>query len=110
VDDTIQWTCLGPGSVLITGSVQYAFSYHSIDGSVTTASPVAFQNLNSLVVGSPNSYREFIYGPNSTDPQIDQIWIWRTVAGGSTLFLLDTIPNPAIGTAESWSYFDFLPD
>ena len=109
-DGTITWTNVGPGSVIITGSVEYAFSYHSIDGSVTTASPLVLQNVNSAVVGTSGAYRAVLSGPNSVDPQIDQIWLWRTVQGGSVLLLLDTIPNPAIGVAANWSYTDFLPD
>jgi hypothetical protein len=109
-DNTITWTNVGPGSVLITGDVQYAFSLHSIDGSVTTASPVTYQNVNSAVVGAVGAYRAVLSGATSSDSQIDQIWIWRTVQGGSILLLLATIPNPSVGTLGTWAYTDYLPD
>ena len=109
-DGDINWVCIGPGGVIISGAVQYAYSLHSVDGSVTTASPIAPQNINTNVVGSSGNFRATVTGVNSTDPQIDQIWIWRTVQGGSTLFFLASIPNPDVGTLAGWSYTDFLPD
>lgn len=109
-DGDISWLCLGPGTVIISSAVQYAYSLHSVDGSVTTASPVASQNINTNVVGSSGNFRSTISGVNSTDPQIDQIWIWRTVQGGSTLFFLASIPNPDVGGLAGWTYTDYLPD
>ena len=109
-DGTITWINVGPGSVLITGNVQYAYSLHSIDGSVTTASPIVLQNVNTSVVGPAGAYRALLYGPNSTDSQIDQIWLWRTVQGGSVLVFLDALPNPSVGASATWIYTDYLPD
>lgn len=109
-DGTITWTCVGSGNVVITGNVQYAYSYHSIDGSVTTASPVVNQTFGTQVLGPARGYLAKLFGPSPSDPQIDQIWIWRTVQGGSQLFFLDAIPNPIVGTASTWTYTDFLPD
>lgn len=109
-DGTITWTNVGPGSVIITGNVQYAFSLHSIDNSVTTASPLAYQNVNSAVVGAAGAYRAVLSGPNSLDSQIDQIWLWRTAQGENLLLLLAIIPNPRIGVEANWAYTDYLPD
>jgi hypothetical protein len=49
-------------------------------------------------------------GPNTTDPQCDEIWIWRRPQAGATLILLDTIPNPSIGAAATWTYRDVSTD
>jgi hypothetical protein len=105
-DGAYTWVCLGPATLLTAGTVQYAYSYHSIDGSVTTASPVSYV-LNS-VAGSPGLFELQIIVPTSSNPQIDQIWLWRTVGGGSTLFYLDQVPNnPNNGQII---YIDDIPD
>lgn len=109
-DGNCTWVNVGPGTILVTGEVQYAYSYHSVDGSVSTASPLTYQNLASAIVGSQASYRAALSGATIADDQVDQIWLWRTVQGGSTLLLLTTIPNPSVGTATTWSYTDYLPD
>ena len=109
-DGTITWTCLGPGTVLITGQVQYAYSWHSIDGSVTTASPIVSQNFTTDVVGPPNNGLAILSGTFPTDKQIDAVWIWRTVQGGGVMFFDASIPNPTPGTASNWYFEDFIPD
>jgi hypothetical protein len=109
-DGSITWQNVGIGNIVFTGSVQYAFSYHAIDGSVSTASPTVSQNFNSQVFGPPSEYRAKLFGPTINDPQIDQIWIWRTTQGGGLFLFLDAVPNPAVGTATTWQYTDFLPD
>ena len=109
-DADIVWQNVGIGNIVFTGAVQYAFSYHSVDGSVSTASPTVSQNFNSQVFGPPSEYRAKLFGPTISDPQIDQIWIWRTTQGGGLFLFLDAVPNPAVGTAATWKYTDFLPD
>lgn len=109
-DGSITWQNVGIGNIVFTGAVQYAFSYHSIDGSVSTASPTISQNFNSQVFGPPSEFRAKLFGPTIADPQIDQIWIWRTTQGGGLFLFLDAVPNPAVGTAATWQYTDFLPD
>jgi hypothetical protein len=49
-----------------------------------------------------------IQGSGSGDPQVDVIYLWRTVQGGSVLFYLDQIPNP--GAGKTWVYTDTTPD
>lgn len=100
-DGGLTWTCLGPGYVITTASIQYAFSIHGVDGSVSTASP-------TTTIQGP------ILGPNITAaadapidcltincilpsfPNVDatdQIWIWRTPQGQlGTLILEDQMP------------------
>lgn len=134
-DGTITWKCLGPGVQLTTAAVQYAFSTHGIDGSVCTASPVV--TLPSGVLGPALSsnlpYAEITGNLASTlrasggrfsgnaiigrgfnynvplDPQIDQIWIWRTPQGQSTLILEDQIPSD--GLTNTFTYNELgIPD
>lgn len=107
-DGDITWLNVGPGTQLATDVMQYAYSYHCIDGSVSTASPLATTSVG--ILGPPNSFEVVLTGFNSSDPQCDQIWIWRTAQGGSTLLLLDQIPNPKIGGSAVWTYNDILPD
>ena len=90
-DGTITWVCLGPGAVLWSGPFGYAYSFHSIDGSVSTASPVSLV-LNGGI-GPAGGYQMELRGAISTDLQVDQVWIWRTAQNGATLILLDIIPN-----------------
>ena len=109
-DNDITWTCLGPGTVLITGAVKYGYSWHSIDGSVTSSSPLVVQNFTTAVVGPPNNGLAILSGTFPTDPQIDAVWIWKTVQGGGVLFFDAAIPNPTPGTASNWFFEDFVPD
>lgn len=107
IDGTALWICLGPGKVITTQSVQYAFSTHAVDGSVSTASPVTI--INGDVLGPVVGPYIAISGTFTPDPQIDQIWIWRTVQGGSTLFLEDEIPSD--GLSGSFTYDEYgIPD
>lgn len=109
-DGNITWMNVGTGNIVFTGSVQYAYSYHSVDKSVSTASPTVSQNFNTQVFGPPGQFRAQLFGPTIADPQIDQIWVWRTTQGGGVFLFLDAVPNPSVGTASTWSYTDFLPD
>jgi len=109
-DNDVVWQCCGPGTVISTGAYQWAYSYHGLDGSVTTASPIG--QINTGILGTSAGLSITVSGPGTTDPQCDQIWIWRTVQGGSQLFFDTAIPNPGAGTtnAMSWFYTDTLPD
>jgi len=111
-DNTITWTCLGPGVTLISGSVYYAYSWVSTDGSVTTSSPFVVQNNQTAVLGPANGARAILSGSFPDDPQITQAWLWRSVQGGSSssLFFDSAIPNPTPGTASNWAFTDVLPD
>lgn len=108
-DGALTWTCVGPGSVVLSGALQYAFSYHCVDGSVTTASPVAILSTNTYVLGAANSYFCYIACPTTADPQIDQIWIWRTAQGQSTLVQLAQVQNSP-GAVTRVAFQDSVPD
>lgn len=105
-DGGITWVMAGPGYVVNTGAYQYAYSYHGFNGGVSTASPLATVSANTLSASS--TYTASLAGNKSTDQQVDEIWIWRTVQGGSILLLLDTIPVP--GGFSPWTYVDNTPD
>jgi hypothetical protein len=109
-DGTVSWTCLGPGVQLTTASVQYSYSTHALDGSVSTAAPVAtiIGGIFGAVQTGTTPYIQ-ITGAWSADTQIDQLWIWRTPQGQSTLVLEDQIPSD--GLAGTFSYNDLgIPD
>lgn len=109
-DGTLTWTCIGSGAVLLTDTVEYAYSWHYITGQVTTASPISVLNANGAVLGPANNTYATLVGPTNGDPGMDQIWIWRTAQGGSSLLLLAKVPNPSPGTATTWHYTDGSPD
>jgi hypothetical protein len=110
-DGALTWTCVGPGVKLTTASISYAFSTHAIDGSVSTASlPVMIQG---GILGAPNPTGALQYiqiaGGFQGDTQIDQLWIWRTPQGQSTLILEDQIPTDTLGA--SLLYYELgIPD
>ena len=94
-DGALTWTCVGPGAIITTAPVEYSFSLHSLDGSVSTASPLVVVPTGTIGTAVAK-YSIFQYwqlaGTFAPDVQYDQIWIWRTVQGGSVLFLEDQIP------------------
>lgn len=110
-DGALTWTCVGPGVKLTTAAVSYAFSTHSIDGSVSTASlPVT---IPGGILGPANTsglqpYLEILDGFDS-DTQIDQIWIWRTAQGQATLILEDQTPTDTLGTSLDYGELG-IPD
>ena len=112
IDGGLTWTCLGPGSILTTNNWNWGFSTHGIDGSVSTSSPIA--TVYGPIVGpAVTSFTDTdlltLTGTFVTDDQIDQLWVWRSVQGGSTatLFLEDQIPSDS-GT---FSYSELgIPD
>lgn len=78
----------------------------SQSGGVSTASPLF------IITGANAGAVNTISGIGSTDPQVDTITIWRTLDGGSSLFLLTEIaaPQPIGGIAQPWHFNDFLAD
>ena len=109
-DGALTWTCVGPGVVWTTVSISYSFSTHAIDGSVSTASlPVTIQG---GILGKASSSYLSLNGTFQPDTQIDQIWIWRTPQGQSTLILEDQIPiDLYLYGASSFTYGELgIPD
>lgn len=105
-DNNVTWINLGPGTQLANGTVQYAYSYHCIDGTVTTASDTVYVLYGAL--GPAGGLMRQVTVKGTTNLQVDQIWIWRTAQGQSTLVYCDAIPNP--GTASNVVYNDIISD
>lgn len=115
-DGALTWICAGPGTVLRAGTVQYGFSFHMIDGSVTNSSPVNATVVNGVLGDNVLGYAMQVVGPNPADAgivgdltQIDQVWVWRTVVGGSLLINLAQFPVDDVNSG-TWSYLDVLDD
>lgn len=102
IDGPLTWTCLGPGTIVSGSQATYGCSLHGIDGSVSTSSstvtikgyilgptqanPPANPSLSITIKGIQN------YGISGDASGVDQIWIWRTAQGQSTLIMEDQIP------------------
>ena len=104
-DGGLNWFCLGAGIVLTTASIQYAFSTVAIDGSVSTADPVATINGPILGVSMPpvTGYIT-IAGNFKQDTQLAALNIWRTPQGQSVLILEDQIPIDLFYAGSSFTY------
>jgi len=84
---------------LIAPQVSYSWVYvykNSITGHISTASPP----VTLITQKIPGSV--LLSGPGSTDPQVDQIELYRTQDGGSSYFLVGAIAN----TLPTWSTND----
>lgn len=108
-DGGLTWKCIstnGSGVSLTFQTLQYAYSLHAVDGSLSTASPVGI--VFGGILGTPPAVLDPTLTISATSPglfidqQIDQIWIWRTAQGQPTLILEDQIP--ADGLTNSFSY------
>lgn len=109
IDGGLTWVCIstgGSGVSLSYQTLQYSYSLHGVDGSLSTAAPLGF--VYGGVLGSTPA----VLAPTLTisatsagmfaDTQIDQVWIWRTAQGQPTLVLEDQIP--ADGLTDSFTY------
>jgi len=102
-DNTATWLNNGPYSAGNTTAWYWAYSgLNSITGEITNPSP-----LSQPVVLAPNMH-PVIQGSGMPNPPYDSIVLWRTAAGGSTLYYVDQFPNP--GTGQTWIYTDTTPD
>lgn len=108
-DGGLTWVCIsigGSGVALTYKTLQYSYSLHGVDGSLSTAAPVAI--VYGGVLGTTPAVLDptLIVAATSagmfSDQQIDQVWIWRTAQGEPTLVLEDQIP--ADGLTNSFSY------
>lgn len=97
------WLNIGAYAPASTAPTSWVYAYgNSVTGHVGTASGESANVL--LLVGN----QALVSGFGSADPQVDTIWIFRTVQGGSIPLLLDTIHNP--GGGIPWTYTDTIPD
>ena len=96
------WQNTGPYSVPSSAAVVYGYEY--MDSSVPDLSNMSPRSAPILVIqGNEVS----LQGDGSTQANVDKVVIFRTAQGGSTLFYLDTIPNP--GNVK-WTYIDTKAD
>lgn len=101
--DGLTWLNNGAFAPATTAPWIFAYSYgNSITGHSGTSSPES--NPISVSVGD----QVVVQGLGSGDPQVDTIFLWRTVQGGSVLLYLDAIPNP--GAGQTWIYTNTTPD
>lgn len=100
-DAAITWTNRGPYNPLAFQGWKYGYSYHCVDGSVSSMSPLS---VNTSAVGAQTR----ITGRYSADHQVDSVWIFRTTDGGATPLFLFSIPNNPFGT--NWQVTDNWPD
>jgi hypothetical protein len=108
-DGGLTWVCIstgGSGVALTYQTVQYSYSLHGVDGSLSTAAPLAIVYGGVLgttpAVLTPTLLVAATSAGMFADTQIDSIWIWRTAQGQPTLVLEDQIP--ADGLTNSFSY------
>jgi hypothetical protein len=109
VDGGLTWVCIsvgGSGVALTYQTLQYSYSLHGVDGSLSTAAPVAIVYGGVLgttpAVLSPTLIVAATTPGMFADTQFDQVWIWRTAQGQPTLVLEDQIPTD--GLTNSFSY------
>lgn len=107
-DTSYTWTNAGPAQQLSAGTYQYSYSYHCIDGSVTTAAPLSY--IVNPVIGIAGLYKGWLEFNIPNISQIDAIWLWRTAGGQQTLVFLDSIQRPPSTSLTNISYFDVIPD
>ena len=108
-DGGLTWVLIslgGSGVALTYKTLQYSYSLHGVDGSLSTAAPLAFVYGGVLgaspAVLDPTLMVAVTSAGLFSDQQIDQVWIWRTAQGEPTLVLEDQIP--ADGLTNSFSY------
>lgn len=90
-------------AAVIAPQVSYSWVYvykNSVTGHISTASPPVTL-ITQKIPGSA-----VLSGPGSTDPQVDQIEVYRTQDGGSSYFLEGTTPN----TLPTWTFQDNFLD
>jgi hypothetical protein len=101
-DGGVIWVNTGPLAIAADYPTQYGFAYqNSLTGDISNMSPASAQ----ITLQEGNHIT--VTGARSTDPQVNNIIIYRLAQGGSTYLYVATIPNPATGM---WSYVDNIPD
>jgi len=102
-DGGLTWLNCGSGTVAAYSGWTYVYAYHCVDGHVSTASSASYST--GPVMGNIDVP---LSGVGSSDTQVDAVWLFRTVDGGSTFLFMDEIPNP--GVNGKWNLKDTNPD
>jgi len=104
-DGTVVWTQGGPSGLSPVLGYQWYFAYsNSVTGHVSNVSPISD---SSILFGKLIGQQATLTGARSTDPQVDQIIIYRNLDGGAFFFQVGTTSNPAAG---SWTFVDSTID
>lgn len=117
-DGGATWLCIsegGAGVPLTFNNVQYAWSHHGVDGTVSTASAPAL--IQGPILGLPVppgtvgdlSVSAIIASGIAPDLQTDQIYIWRTAQGQPTLIFEDAVPVDNLTTSFDYQELG-IPD
>jgi hypothetical protein len=102
-DNTASWTNAGSYAAAASDQCFYSYSFgNSLTFDESSRSPLSV----SLTRGANMLVN--IQGSGSTDSQVDTIYIYRTLIGGSSQLRLATIPAPAPGAL--WTYTDTKVD
>ncbi len=89
----------GSGSLSPTSGYEYVYCYvNTVTGHVSSASPYSANS------GPQTSKNITVSYTASTDPQVNQIWIFRTADGGGLFYFLAAVAN------ATSSYTDSTPD
>lgn len=97
------WLNGGPYSAANSAPWLYAYSgLNSITGDITDPSPIS----QPLILSK--NMQPVVQGLGMPNPPYDQIILWRTAAGGSTLLYDDQFPNP--GPSQPWIFTDTNSD
>jgi hypothetical protein len=99
-DNTAIWVNGGSYSSANTDAWIYSYSFgNSVTGDESNRSPLSA----SITLGTNSLVN--VQGFGSNDPQVDTIFIYRTLQGGSSQLRLDSIPAPP-GSNSLWTYSD----
>lgn len=105
-DNTETWKNAGPSGLSPKSGYQWYYAYLSqYTGQPSNVSPISASS-NTLANNLGVQYS--VNGLGSSDPQVNQIAIYRNVDGGPFFFQVATIPNPGGGSA--WTFVDGVQD
>lgn len=101
-DNKIIWINQGGLTQAATGAWQYGYAYvNSTTMDISNMSPASV----AITLGEGNQI--VVQGTPSTDPQVDQIYIYRTAQGESSFLFLAQIANTP---GSNWTYIDTTAD
>jgi hypothetical protein len=101
-DNTETWLMIQP--IYLSASVGYQYYYaflNSATGQPSNVSPI------SLPTGPLSGNQITVTGGRSSDPQVDEIAIYRNVDGGAFYYQVGIVQNPLVG---NWTFVDTVQD
>lgn len=97
-EGSIQWQNVGS-----MADVQYGYAYWN-----TKTNDISNMSPASAVISTNDGETITVSGAGSSDPQVDQIIIFRTLHGGSSFLYAGQVPNP--GGGNTWTFQDSVLD